>query len=555
MFLAPTFLQQGDQNRDGQLSRDEFSALGEKWFGQWDTNKSGFLDADKLREGLNASLMGGGGGPGGGRGGMFGGRGLQGAEGKRNGVAAMAGVEFNYVRADLDFSGQAFKDVAVRYKGNGTFMESRGSMKRSLKVELDKYVKGQRLGDVTTLNLHNNVTDVTELNEPLAHRLFRDAGVPAPRTAYARVYVTVPGKYDRQFLGLYSVVEDIGKEFAGNRFGSKKGAIFKPVTPNLFSDLGDDWKAYRQTYDPKGKVSKEDTQRVIDFAKIVSHASDQEFATKVGEFIDLEAFARYLAVVVLVSDIDGILGPGQNYYLHLDSKTRRFSFVGWDQDHSWGQFPGRGTQETRENLSIAHPWQGSNAFLDRMMKVESFRRLYLDRIAEINRTLFQADRIGLQVAEMAAAIRPAIVEESAEKVARFDQAVAGKTVERPNPFGGPGRFGEPTKPIVPFVKARSQSVADQVAGTSKGMSLDQGQGGGRMGGPGGFMSGIFMNAMDGDQDGKVSHAEATAAFSKWFGAWGNGNPINEEQLRTGIDRDLAPRFDPPGGDREPRRQP
>src|SRR5580765_2611513 len=32
MFVAPTFLKQGDQNADGKLSKEEFRALGEKWF-------------------------------------------------------------------------------------------------------------------------------------------------------------------------------------------------------------------------------------------------------------------------------------------------------------------------------------------------------------------------------------------------------------------------------------------------------------------------------------------------------------------------------------------
>ena len=153
---------------------------------------------------MNASLMPGGpGGPGGGPGGPNGGRqggppmrmSLQGPEGKRNGVAAAVGIEFEYVKANLEFEGQAFNDVAVRYKGNGTFLESRGSTKRSLKIDLNKNVKGQKLAGITKLNLHNNITDPSEMNEPLSHRLYRDAGVPAPRTAYARVYVTVPGKY------------------------------------------------------------------------------------------------------------------------------------------------------------------------------------------------------------------------------------------------------------------------------------------------------------------------------------------------------------------------
>jgi len=41
----------------------------------------------------------------------------------------------------------------VRYKGNNTYMTSRNSLKRPLKVDLNRGFKGRRLGGVTTLNL------------------------------------------------------------------------------------------------------------------------------------------------------------------------------------------------------------------------------------------------------------------------------------------------------------------------------------------------------------------------------------------------------------------
>src|SRR5208337_4062117 len=107
------------------------------------------------------------------------------------------------------FEGQWFKNVGVRYKGNGTFMESRGSLKRSLKVDLGKYVNNPRLGGARILNFHNNVTDASWMNEVLSYRLYRDAGIPAPRTAYARVFVTVPGKHERKYFGLYSMTEAV----------------------------------------------------------------------------------------------------------------------------------------------------------------------------------------------------------------------------------------------------------------------------------------------------------------------------------------------------------
>ena len=308
-FLVPAFLQQGDQDHDGRLFREEFRALGERWFTQWDTNKSGRVNVEQLCAGLATTFL----PPG--AGGRGPGLNLQGKEGQRNGLAAAMGIEFTYVHADLQWEGRTLKDVAVRYKGNGTYIQSRDSLKRSLKIDLNKYVKGQKLAGLTTLNLHNNVSDASWMNEVLSHRLFRDAGVPAPRTAYARVYVTVPGQYERKFFGLYSVVEDIDRHFAQERFGPAAGAIFKPVTPNLFADLGPAWEQYNQTYDPKTVLSAQQRQRVIDFCRLVTHADDAQFAAQAGQYLDLEEFARFMEVTVWLPTLDSLLGAGQNFYV------------------------------------------------------------------------------------------------------------------------------------------------------------------------------------------------------------------------------------------------
>ena len=93
------------------------------------------------------------------------------------------------------------------------------------------------------------------MNEVLAYRLFRDAGVAAPRTSYIALYITAPETGVKQYRGLYTLVENVDKNFLNDHFGTKKGAIFKPVTPRLFSYLGQDWKEYNQIYDPKSDVS------------------------------------------------------------------------------------------------------------------------------------------------------------------------------------------------------------------------------------------------------------------------------------------------------------
>jgi len=578
MFLGPALFQQADKNHDGKVSKEEFQTLSEAWFAKWDKEKTGKLTADQVRDGLNGAFGGPGAGPGGSRGpGRFGGgMNLQGPEGKRNGVAAAAGIDFDYVHGQLEFNGQQLTDVAVRYKGNGTFMESRGSLKRSLKAELNKYTKGQRLAGLTKLNFHNCVTDPSWMNEVMSYRLYRDAKLPAPRTAFASVYLTVPGKYQKQLLGLYSMVENVDKHFLEANFGVKEGALFKPVTPDLFSDLGDDWKAYNQTYDPKAVLTDQQKQRLIQFCKFSTSASDADFAAKLGDFVDLEEFARFMAVMVFLSDLDGILGPGQNLYVYLHPKTQKFIFIPWDQDHSFGQFPMRGTQEQREDLSIQKPWQGENPFLARVFKVAAFKQLYLASLQEYSKGVFQPARFHQQVDQLALVLRPAVQAESDQKLARFDEVVAGKAIR-----GGGFGFGLPTKPIKPYVEIRARSIADQLAGKSEGKTLDEfgfgmrgGPRRGGFGGPGGpggpgpamfgpgmFLGPAFMRAMDADHDDHLTREEFASGFAKWFQEWNvdRSGALTEEQIRDGINRDLSPfraggppGFGPPPGaaDRE-----
>ena len=114
-----------------------------------------------------------------------------------------------------------------------------------------------------------------------------------------------------------------------------------------------------------------------------------------------------------------------------------------------------------------------------------------------------------------------------------------------------------TKPIKAFIKMRTPSVREQVAGATKGEILEPFgfPGGGRPGGPGRFGPGNFLvdsmvDALDKNQDKSVSRDEFIGGFTKWFHDWNSDKSgfLTEEQLRSGINRDLAPsRGGPPGG--------
>ena len=363
-----------------------------------------------------------------------------GPPGGRNGVAARQGIEFDYAHATLQMDDWTFHDVGVRFKGNGSFLRANrgGSGKFSLKVDLNKYVKGQKLAGVTTLNFQNNITDAGWMNEVLAYRLYRDAGALAPRTSYAQVYLTVEGQDDKKYLGLYSISENVDDNFAEDRFGTRQGAIFKPSTQELFTDWGPEWAAYNQSYDPKTDLTDAQKQRVIALGRLVSSASDQEFAAKIADFVDLDSFARYFAVLVWLANHDSLLQNGQNFYTYLHPDTNRMHFIAWDQDFSFGN--------SRNNYtwSIHSAWTGSSRFLTRLYALPAFRSRYLERMKEFSDQLFVPERFKQQVGELGPAIRPSVELEGTEWLAAFDRIVAGSSG------------------IVPYVTSRSEFVKNEL---------------------------------------------------------------------------------------------
>jgi spore coat protein H len=370
-----------------------------------------------------------------GAGGGFSANRFLGPPGGRNGVAARQGIEFDYVQATLRIDDWTFRDVAVRYKGNGSYLRATraGSDKISLKVDLNKHLKGQQLAGLTTLNFQNNITDVGWMNEVLAYRLYRDAGALAPRTAYAQVYLTVDGR-EKRYLGLYSISENVDENFAEERFGTKSGAIFKPSTQALFTDWGTDWTAYDQSYDPKTDLTDAQKQRVMALGRLVSSAPDDEFAATIGDYVDLDDFARYFSVLVWLANHDSLLQNGQNFYTYLHPVTNRMHFIAWDQDFSFGN--------TRNNggWSIYYPWSGNNRFLSRVYNVEAFRSRYLARMAEFSERLFVPERFAEQVGTIGPAIRPAVELEGVEWLTALDSIIAGKSG------------------IVPYVRSRAAFV-------------------------------------------------------------------------------------------------
>lgn len=116
-----------------------------------------------------------------------------------------------YVPADITVDGETTTGVGMRLRGKiGSYREITGKPK--FKIDMSQFVAGQRFHGLHSMALNNEVVDCSYLREPLAYRVFRDAGITASRTTFARV--TVNG----DAYGLYVVIEVPDKPFLKDRF-------------------------------------------------------------------------------------------------------------------------------------------------------------------------------------------------------------------------------------------------------------------------------------------------------------------------------------------------
>lgn len=472
-------------------------------------------------------------------------------------------VDFPEVRATFEFEGQTVGEIGLRYKGNSTYLAARDLPKKSFKVDFNQFNQQQKFFGLTKLNLHNNLLDGSQLREALAYELFRQAGVPASRTSFARVFLTITGEQERQYLGLYTLVEQVDERLLRHYYAAEDGLLLKPQMVRGLPYYGEDWSKYVQPYEAKNAPQPAEARRFMALTKLVNEGSDEEFRSQIRTFMDVNAFLRFLAVNALLVNMDSILATGQNYYIYHDLSEDQFHWIPWDLNMSFGGFPS-GTPEQMMTLSLLHPHAGEHQLIDRLLAQPEIKAAYLEQLKQISAKIMRADYLIGEVEKLQQAIRPVIVEESLGALAQFDRAMAetmpvqaAQPARRSIP-GGPGMSWAPLKP---FIARRISSIEEQLAGRSAGYTPQFGGPSAGRGGPGGFPGGpdgpgglgdgpgiipfgslgamlapVLMQAADGNHDGKLTKLEFTAASKGWFAAWDTAKrqTLDAEALGNGL---------------------
>ena len=139
-----------------------------------------------------------------------------------------------WVPATIEFEGDSWTNVGIRFKGNSSLKSTWGSgtMKLPFKLDFDEFeddypeIDDQRFYGFKQLSLSSGFNDSSFLREKITADIFRDAGIPAAHTAFYQVFVDY-GKGPTYF-GLYTMVEVVDDTVIEEQFQDDSGNLYKP---------------------------------------------------------------------------------------------------------------------------------------------------------------------------------------------------------------------------------------------------------------------------------------------------------------------------------------
>jgi spore coat protein CotH len=227
--------------------------------------------------------------------------------------------------------------VGMRLKGNSSLRgvsASGTTAPQSLPwlIRFDKYVDGQTYQGHTDIVIRGN-SSKTSLNEAVALELIDLAGEATQESIATRF--SINGSADVLRLA----IELPNDDWDGENFDTD-GLLYKAESTGDYSYRGDNPDAYADVFDQESDTDQENLAPLIDFLEFINTSNDATFAADLSKHLDVDAFARYLALQELVNNFDDIDGPGNNSYLRYDESTRKFTVLSWDMNLAFGSSPG-----------------------------------------------------------------------------------------------------------------------------------------------------------------------------------------------------------------------
>lgn len=292
-------------------------------------------------------------------------------------------------RANFIFNNGTINDtieeIGFRLRGN----TSRQSAKKSFKVSFNTYQKGRKYYGLEKMNLNGEHNDPSVTRAKLFWDLCRDFDIPAPRSNHVEVYI------NNNYYGLYLNVEHIDEEFAGSRFGTQYGNLYKCLWPADLKYLGSNPNQYklqqgdRRIYDLKTNTAYDDYSDIANFISVLNNTPIANLACELEEVFNVQDYLKIIALDVFTANWDGYIYNKNNFYLYKNPKSGQFEYIPYDVDNTYGIDWFGVDWGTRD----IYQWAPSNqqneprALYNRLMEVQRYRDLYSYYLNQIKQEL------------------------------------------------------------------------------------------------------------------------------------------------------------------------
>ncbi|UYQ78715.1 CotH kinase family protein [Glutamicibacter sp. JL.03c] len=240
----------------------------------------------------------------------------------------------DWISADITIDGTTFKNVGMKLKGNSTLRgadESSDAATLPWILRLDKFEANQSYSGRTEFVIRTNSSE-SSLNEAVALDLLGEAGLATEHAAATRFSL------NGSDAELRLVIDNPSDELYSDETFEGDGITYKADADGDYSYRGDAASDYESAFEVESGA--DDLTPVATFLDFVNNSSDEDFSSKLSDYLDTDQFATYLAMQDLVSNTDDIDGPGNNSFLRYDNETKKMTVVAWDQNLSFGSGPG-----------------------------------------------------------------------------------------------------------------------------------------------------------------------------------------------------------------------
>lgn len=291
---------------------------------------------------------------------------------------------YNYFEGNVTIDGKLFKNVGLRKKG---LLGSVNAQRPSIKINFDRFGTEQEFEGVSLMTLNNNDSDGSLVKQHMAYELFRKAGIPAPRCNFARV--TVNGEY----LGVYSHVESVRKDFLKRHFTKASGNLYE-------GQISDFTEKASGTFEAKTNENKNDRSDLLKATKALAVPDDQLFDA-VGKVVDSDDFYRYWAMECLIGFNDGYTGNQNNFFIYNDPESGRFKFIPWGAD---GVFRARSGKASQAGTPISVMAEGAVAH--RFYKTQQGRKRYRSELLQVLDEVWDEQALQAKLDKLVPMLRP-----------------------------------------------------------------------------------------------------------------------------------------------------